>query len=155
MKYINGSDMLLAILGKCVGHSTEHSVSYDTETKTRAVKAPEKAGPSVSLFKETTVSGLKITISFKGLEVYNEAELGVEALRAAWKRATPVTAECFARKEGGSQASDRTPYLKAQFIITKLSESFTADDDVSFDGELQMTGAPEIWTDTDLTLTAE
>ncbi|WP_303745037.1 phage tail tube protein [uncultured Duncaniella sp.] len=144
--YINGSDMLLAVFDKAIGHCTEHSVTYDTTTKERAVKAPEIQGMSSSLFKETSITGLSITISFKGLQVYDETELDAETLKALWREAKPVTAECFRRPQNGVTDGNRSPYLKAQFVITKLSESATAEDDASFDGELKMTGAPETWT---------
>ncbi|MCM1369830.1 MAG: hypothetical protein NC204_05595 [Candidatus Amulumruptor caecigallinarius] len=146
MGYINGSDMLLAVAGKCIGHATEHTVNYETETKDRAVKAPETVGISVSMFKETSVTGLGITISFKGLQTDDETELSAETLKALWKEAKPVVAECFKRKKTGGTAETRDPYLKANFVITKLSESLTAEDDASFDGELKMTGAPLVWT---------
>lgn len=144
--YINGSDMLLAVFNKAIGHCTEHTVTYDTTTKERAVKAPETQGVSASLFKETTVTGLSVTISFKGLKVYDETELDAETLKALWKEAKPVTGECFNRPAAGVSDGNRQPYLKADFVITKLTESATAEDDASFDGELKMTGAPEIWT---------
>ena len=92
------------------------------------------------------VVGLSITISFKGLQVYDETELDAETLKALWREAKPVTAECFRRPQNGVTDGNRSPYLKAQFVITKLSESATAEDDASFDGELKMTGAPETWT---------
>lgn len=144
--YINGSDMLLAVFNKAIGHCTEHTVTYDTTTKERAVKAPESQGITASLFKETTVTGLSVTISFKGLQVYNETELDADTLKALWKEAKPVTAECFRRPENGVTGTARSPYLKAQFVITKLTESATAEDDASFDGELKMTGSPDVWT---------
>lgn len=145
--YINGSDLLMAVDGKATGHSTEHTVTYDTETKDRAVKAPEVQGISSSFFKETTVTGLSITISFKGLQNYGETELAAGTLKDLWAKGKPVTVECFRRPTAGVQsATARTPYLKAQFIITKLSEGAPVDEDATYDGELKMTGAPEIWT---------
>lgn len=144
--YINGSDMLLAIGGTAVAHSTEHTVQYDTETKERAVKAPESVGVDVSVFKETSVNGLSITVSFKGLRNYASEETGFNALRDAWKARKPVVAECFHRKvNGNSDSKKRDPYLKANFVITKLTENNPAEDDASYDGELKMTGAPLVW----------
>lgn len=147
-KYINGSNMLLAIGDKAVGSAQEHTVSYDTETKDHAVKPVESAPIEDSLFKETTVTGLSISISFKGFRVENESELTFEALQAMWKAGQPVSAACYKRPAEGVQDGNRKPYLKAKFIITKLSETATADDDVTYDGELRMTGAPETWTPT-------
>ena len=36
--YVNGSDMLLYIGEKAIGHCTSHTTTFDTETKDRAVK---------------------------------------------------------------------------------------------------------------------
>lgn len=143
--YVNGNDMLLAINGKQVGHSTEHVTNYNTTTKERAVKAPEKEKISVSLFKELTVTGLEITVSFKGLRVYDEDGLSVELLRSMWKNAQPVPFECYDRPANGVTGSNRDPYLVANGIITKLTENAPADDDVTFDGEIKMSGAPTTW----------
>lgn len=144
--YINGSNILLAINDKAIGSSQEHVTSYDTETKDHAVKPVETEGIDNSLFKETSVTGLSISITFKGFRVENETELTFEELLAMWKEGKPITACCYTRPQDGVQESERKPYLKAKFVITKLSESATADDDATYDGELRMTGAPEIWT---------
>lgn len=153
-EYINGSDFLLSIIGKCVGHCTEHVVNYTSLTKDRAVKAPESVTVNNSLFKETSVTGLEITISFKGLRSYDEEETSFDAIRQAWKHGTPVTGECFARKklpalgglqEGAPSVNTRSPYLAGKFVITKLTENNPADDDASYDGELKLTGAPTTW----------
>ena len=36
--YINGSDLLLKIGDKAVGHCTSHKLTFNSETKDRAVK---------------------------------------------------------------------------------------------------------------------
>lgn len=139
--------MLLAIGGKCIGHCQEHTANYNTETKDHAVKPAASKPKGMALFKQTTVSGLSMTVSFKGLEADNETELSAETLKALWKAGKPVKAELFDRPAAGVQGNtSRNPYCKGDFIITKLTESSPADDDVSFDGELQLTGEPEVWT---------
>lgn len=144
-KYINGSDILLAIKDKALGSAQEHTTTYDSTTKERAVKAPETEGIDASLFTETSVTGLSITISFKGLQASDETELTFGELLNMWKEAKPIDACCFHRPKEGGKAGARVPYLKAQFVITKLSESAQSEEDASYDGELKMTGAPEIW----------
>ena len=140
---INGSDILLAINGKCVCYCTEHTCNYDTETKVRAVKAPETVGINASKFDETSISKLSITISFKGLQSYDESDEGLQRLLALWYDAKPVTVECFRRAKAGAPSADRpAPYLEAMAVITKLSEGNGANDDASFDGELKVTGVP-------------
>lgn len=36
--YINGSDLLLKVAGKAVGHCSSHTLTFNSETKDRAVK---------------------------------------------------------------------------------------------------------------------
>lgn len=144
-KYINGSDILLAIKDKALGSAQEHTTTYDSTTKERAVKAPETEGIDASLFTETSVTGLSITISFKGLQASDETELTFDELLNMWKEAKPIDACCFRRPKDGVKDGARAPYLKAKFVITKLSESAQSEEDASYDGELKMTGAPEIW----------
>lgn len=146
MGYINGSDSLFALGDKCFGHCTEHVTNYETTTKSRAVKAPEIKGIEVTKFEETSITGLGITVSFKGFVFGEESELTFEDLQAMWFAGQPITGELFRRPAAGVVDKDRKPYLKAQFVITKLTESAAADDDNAYDGELKMTGAPEVWT---------
>lgn len=75
--YVNGSDMLLYIGEKAIGHCTSHTTTFDTETKDRAVKPLASKKLSAGLWKSTGVTGLSITISFEGLAFYNESEFGV------------------------------------------------------------------------------
>lgn len=147
MGYINGSDSLFALGGKCFGHCEEHTTNYETETKERSVKAPEVKGVDLSKFKETAVTALGVTVSFKGFQFDEESELTFEDLQAMWYAAEPIEGEMFHRpKTGVSDTTARSPYLKGQFIITKLSEGAPAGDDLTYDGELKLTGAPETWT---------
>jgi hypothetical protein len=139
--YVNGSDMLLAINDDCIGHCTEHTVTYDTESKTRSVKAPATTGVNASsLFDETVITKLSITISFKGLRNYDESEKTFSSLLSLWKSGGTANVECFARTTSGAKPN---PYLKASVVVTKLTENNPAGDDASYDGELKVTGAPE------------
>jgi hypothetical protein len=141
--YANGSDMLLSINGDCIGHCTEHTVTYDTESKTRSVKAPAKQGiDASSLFDETAITKLSITISFKGLRTYSEGELPFQLLLEHWRNAEPISVDCFPRSTTGAQCQ---PYLCANAVITKLTENNPAGDDASYDGELKVTGVPTTW----------
>lgn len=138
--YANGSDLLLEIDGKCVGHCTGHTINYNSETKDHAVKAPASVTTKgQALFKEMTVTGLSVSISFNGLHNLSESEGGVPALEAAWRAAQPVTVKSYWR------GNKETPNLVGQFVISKLSVGANANDDVTYDGELQNTGAPEVW----------
>lgn len=139
--YVNGSDMLLAINDDCIGHCTEHTVTYDTESKTRSVKAPASQGINASsLFDETAITKLSITISFKGLRNYDESENCFGALLRLWRSGNTANVECFARTTDGTKPE---PYLKANVVVTKLTENNPAGDDASYDGELKVTGVPD------------
>ena len=61
--YCNGSDMLLYVDGKAVGHCTSHSTTLTTETKDRAVKPVATAEISAGLWKGKGVTGLSVSIS--------------------------------------------------------------------------------------------
>lgn len=47
--YINGSDLLLKVGGKAVGHCTSHTLTFNSETKDRAVK-PVASAPRAADF---------------------------------------------------------------------------------------------------------
>ena len=64
--YINGSDLLLSIDGKAVGHCSKHKVTYNSETKERAVKPVATQVEGAGLWKDKSVTGLSITISADG-----------------------------------------------------------------------------------------
>ena len=70
--YISGSDLLLKVADKAVGHCTSHTTTLNSETKDRAVKPVATAARSAGLFKNKGVTGLSISISFEGLRAYTE-----------------------------------------------------------------------------------
>ena len=49
--YINGSDILLSVGGKAIGHCTTHTITFNSETKDRAVKPAANQGYSAGLWK--------------------------------------------------------------------------------------------------------
>ena len=52
MSYINGSDLLVKVGEKSIGHCTSHTVSYSAETKDRAVKpSASVTSPTAGLWK--------------------------------------------------------------------------------------------------------
>jgi predicted secreted protein len=137
--YINGSDILIKIGGKAVGHCTTHSVSYSAETKERAVKPVASASLSSSLWKGKGITALSVTISAEGLRNYDETEGGFKTLINAWKTAQSVQVVGFERE------SDQTPYLSGNFIIASMDETDPAQDDATYsislenDGEITFT----------------
>lgn len=135
--YCNGSDMLLYVAGKAIGHCTTHTTTFNSETKDRAVKPVASASLSAGLWKQKGVTGLSISISFEGLVNYDETESGYKELVAAWKTGQPVQVKCMER-EGDDQ-----PYLAGNFIIASLERTDPAQDDASYSGQLENDGEPE------------
>ena len=136
--YINGSDLLVKIAGKAVGHCTSHTLTFASETKDRAVKPVASATISTSLWKGKGVTGLSVSISAEGLRNYDETEGGFKSLVNAWVTGQPVEVIGFERE------SDATPYLSGNFVITKLEETSPAQDDATYSISLENDGVVTI-----------
>lgn len=137
--YINGSDLLLQVGGKAIGHCTTHTLSFKSESKDHAVKPAASATSGTSLWKEKTVTGLSISISAEGLEYTGESENGYTELSALWGAGAAVEVLAFAR--GNATA----PYLKGNFIITSVEETSPAQDDTTYKIELENAGTPDTY----------
>ena len=136
--YINGSDLLIKIAGKAVGHCTSHTLTFASETKDRAVKPVASATISTSLWKGKGVTGLSVSISAEGLRNYDETEGGFKSLVQAWTTGQPVEVIGFERE------SDATPYLSGNFVITNLEETSPAQDDATYSISLENDGVVTI-----------
>ena len=136
--YCNGSDMLLYVGGKAVGSCTSHTVTFNSETKERAVKPVASAAISSGLWKGKGVVGLSYSISGEGLVFYDETECGFRELFALWKAGRPVTVKCMEREN-----SD-TPYLSGNFVIASLEQTSPAQDDATYSITLENDGEVEI-----------
>lgn len=134
--YCNGSDMLVYVGGKAVGHCTSHTATFSSETKDRAVKPAASAPISAGLWKGKTVTGLSISISAEGLVNYDETESGFKELLAAWKQGKPVTVKCMERE------GDDAPYLEGSFVIANLERTDPAQDDATYSIQLENDGQP-------------
>lgn len=137
--YINGSDLLLKVGGKAVGHCTTHTLTFNSDTKDHAVKPEASAGKSSSLWKGKSVSALSISISFEGLRFYEETENGYDQIAPLWGKGEPVEVEAFKR------GSDTAPYVKGNFVISSLEETSPAQDDSTYSGSLDNDGEPEVY----------
>lgn len=132
--YCNGSDLLLLVGGKAVGHCTTHKTTFNSETKDHAVKPVITDPVSVSLWKSKAVTGLSVSISFEGLVCYDETEGGLKDLLALWKTGQPVEVKGFER------GSDATPYISGQFVFSSLDCDAPAQDDAKYTGQLENAG---------------
>ena len=138
-EYINGSNLLLKIGEKAMGHCTNHTLTFNSETKERAVK-PEATKPKTSgLWKGKGITALSISISAEGLRFYEETENGREEIAALWGKGQSVDVQAFER------SNDSTPYVKGKFVITSIEETSPAQDDVTYTVSLENDGEPEIY----------
>lgn len=136
--YINGSDLLLSIGGGAVGHCTSHTITFNSETKERAVKPLASLPVSSGLWKGKGVTGLSISISADGLRFYTETENGFSQIVPSWGAGTVVEVQAFER---GSEA----PYLKGNFVIASIEETSPAQDDATYKISLENDGEPIIY----------
>lgn len=143
--YCNGSDMLLYISGKAVGHCTTHTVTLSSETKDRAVKPVATKTISSGLWKGKGVVGLSYSISAEGLCFYDETECGYKELYALWKAGKSVEVKCMERE------SSEKPYLVGNCVITSLERESPAQDDESYKISLDNDGEPSTLDDTAIT----
>ena len=137
--YINGSDLLLKIDGKAVGHCTSHTVTFNSETKERAVKPAADKSKSAGLWKGKGVTGLSISITAEGLRCYEETENGYEEVAPSWGKGQSVEVECFRREK------DTEPNVKGKFVIASMEESAPAQDDSTYSISLENDGEPDIY----------
>ena len=137
--YINGSDLLLSIGGKAVGHCTTHTLTFNSETKDRAVKPAASQGYTAGLWKGKGVTGLSISVSAEGLRFYGETENGYEQLSALWGAGQSVEVKAFERE------GDATPYLQGKFIIDSIEETTPAQDDATYSIQLSSDGEPDVY----------
>ena len=134
--YINGSDLLLSVGGKAIGHCTTHTITFNSETKDRAVKPAASQSYSAGLWKGKGVTGLSISISAEGLRYYGESENGCAELSALWGAGAPIEVKAFQRE------GDEAPYVQGNFVITNLEETSPAQDDATFSISLESDGEP-------------
>lgn len=137
--YINGSDLLLEVGGKAVGHCTSHTLTFNSETKDHAVKPVASAAKSSGLWKGKGVTGLSISISAEGLRFYEEIENGHEQIAPLWGKGDSVEVKAFKR------GSDTTPYVAGKFVITSLEETSPAQDDATYTVNLDNDGEPDTY----------
>lgn len=137
--YVNGSDLLLSVGGKAVGHCTSHTLTFNSETKDRAVKPAASASYSSGLWKGKGVTGLSISISAEGLRFYGESENGFDEIAAKWGVGQSVEVKAFERE------GDAAPYVSGNFIIASIEETSPAQDDATYSISLESDGEPDTY----------
>lgn len=137
--YINGSDLLLSVGEKAVGHCTSHTLTFNSETKDRAVKPVSTAPVSAGLWKGKGVTGLSISISAEGLRFYKDTENGYDEIAAMWGKGQSVKVKAFQRE------NDEAPYVEGNFVIASIEETSPAQDDATYSITLENDGEPEMY----------
>lgn len=132
--YCNGSDMLLYVGGKAVGHCTTHTTTINSETKDRAVKPVATKGISAGLWKNKGVTGLSVSISAEGLVFYQETESGYKSCLALIAAGQSVEVKCMER------GSSDQPYLTGKFVVASLERTDAAQDDSTYSISLENDG---------------
>lgn len=151
--YINGSDLLLLVDGKPIGHCTTHTITFNSDTKERTVKPLASKGAGKGLWKGKGVSGLSISISAEGLRFYSETEGGYEEIAPKWGAGSAVTVKAYKRGETGLTAgtdgtvtpSESDIYVQGKFVITSLEETSAAEDDATYTVNLENDGEPDVY----------
>ena len=139
MGYVNGSDLLVMVGNKAVGHCTTHTATFSTETKDTAVKpAASVASGSGSLFKNKRVSGLSVQVKADGIVFSGETESGFKDILSAWKTGAAVALKLFKR------GSDATPYCSGNFIISSLENTAPAGEDATYSATFDNDGVVTI-----------
>lgn len=136
METINGSDLLVSIGTKAIGHCTTHTATFSTDTKDVACKPKASENKQAALFKSKTVSGLSVQVKADGLACYGEDEAGFPELLKAWHEGKPVDLSLFSR------GNTETPYYKGPFVISSLEQTAPAGEDTTFSATFDNAGAP-------------
>ena len=133
--YKPGSDLLVFVAGKAIGHCTTCTVTHGTETKERAVKPPATdTSAGVGKWTEKNVSKLTVSISAEGFSFYDETEAGYEQLFKLWDEAVPVQLKYAHRGE------EATKYYSGNFVISNLQETSPAGDDATYSVSFENSG---------------
>lgn len=127
-KYRDGTDLILSVGGNALGHSTECKISYKAETGTRKTKEA-----AAGKWDEKYVKSLGCTVTASGFVHEDDSTNGIDALRTAFKNATPVNASWAYRDGSGIDGG--------QFIITSLDHEGKAGDDETYSITLENSGA--------------
>lgn len=146
--YVNGSDMLLYVKGKAIGHCSTHTMDCTSETKEHAVKPVASAGMSSGKWKGKSVTGLSISLKADALVFYDETECGYAELFELWAKGEPVECKCMER------ASSDKPYIVGDFIIASLSRTDPAQDDSTYSISLDNDGEPSVLDKSAITVNA-
>ena len=128
MDYRDGTDLILSVGGKALGHSTGCKISYKAETGTRKTKEA-----AAGKWDEKYVKSLGVTITADGFVYESDKDNGLPTLKQLFKAAKPVDASWGYRDETGIESG--------KFVITALDNEGKAGDDETYSITLENSGA--------------
>lgn len=127
-RVINGSDLLIRHDGFDVAYCTSHTVTFNSETKSRTVKPLFELTKSDEAWKDQGVAALSCSINFEGLRavydfrfdyILQKLCIAVKFFVEAYQRDSP------------------TPYITGDFVLTSLEETAAALEDVVYKGTFE------------------
>jgi predicted secreted protein len=133
--YKPGSDLLIFVGGKAIGHCSTCTITHGSESQERAVKPlASVTAANAGKWTEKNVSKLTVSITAEGFSFFGETEGGYEKLLELWQAAAPVACKYAYRGE------EATKYYGGNFVITNLSETAPAGDDATYSVSLENSG---------------
>ena len=125
---INGSDLLIRHVGFDVAYCTSHTVTFNSETKARAVKPIPELTKSDEAWKDQGVTALSASINFEGLRAVGDFRFG--SLLRNFFEGTVFNIEAYQRGES-------IPYMYGDFVLTSLEETAEALEDAVYKGTFE------------------
>ena len=127
-RVINGSDLLIRYNGFDVAYCTSHTVTFNSETKARAVKPISELTKSDEAWKDQGVTALSVSINFEGLRTV--ADFRFDYLLQKFHKGTAFNIEAYQRGES-------IPYMFGEFVLTSLEVTAAALEDVVYKGTFE------------------
>lgn len=124
--YSDGSDALILVGGKAIGHCTTHSVDLKNDTKERLVKPKASEANADSRWKSKSISGSSVTISGDGLVSLTETEAGYELLLGY--AADGIRVEIVGRRRGTNGKIS----VYGHFVLTSVTKTSPAGEDETY-----------------------
>lgn len=150
MEYIHGSNLIVFVGAKALGHCSTCEIQDSAETKSRSIKAlpnyasagsdtdlQPAAGEDTTkdgLWEEKSVSKRSVTITAEGFICEDETGEDYEALLAKMDAGEPVKVKYAHKDEASSK------YRVGMFLITSLKRNDPANDDSTYNITLENTG---------------
>lgn len=152
MAYIHGSNMIVFVGDKALGHCSTCEIQDQADTKSRTIKVlPDYSSEDTEtdtdlqpsegedtskngLWDEKSVSKRSVTITAEGFVCIGESGEGYDELLDKMDSGEPVKVKyAYAGEE-------KTKFRVGKFLITSLQRSDPADDDSTYNITLENTG---------------